>query len=256
MRNIFITAIAAMAFAGAAHAAEVSGEVSLDFAETAAGNWGGTMGLDLGVDAGQGTVALGFEAVSGGALTLDTWTVGTTVGGVGFAIGNDNGVFVGAEGEHTLAAPAMTESVKVTVGDAAVAVGFTDWTADVTDISNIQGAYTLGGVAGLLDVTAAVDYNLTTENTVLGASVGGFAVGQASLGGAVTYDVDAELFAYEGVANAMGITAYVNGDQNDAFQNVGGSYDYILGGATLSAGANYDVNASEFAPTVGLSFAF
>jgi len=265
MRNIFITAIAAMAFAGAAAADTenpvvttpvLSGEVSLDFAETAAGDWGGAMGLDLGINAsGLATVDLGFEAVDGGAVTLDTWTVGTTVGGVGIALGDDNGVFVGAEGEHTIAAPAMTESLKVTVGDAAVAVGFTDWTADITDISNIQGAYTIGDVAGM-SVTASGDYNLNSENIVVGAAVGGLSVGPADLGGTVTYDVDGELFAFEGVANVMGITAYANGDQNDAFQNVGGEYTYNIGGAALTAGANYDVNAEEFAPTAGISFSF
>lgn len=122
----------------------ISGEVSIKIAETAANKWGGTMGLDLGVDAaGLATVDLDFTAVDGGAVTLDTWKVGTTVGALGVAIGDDNGVMPGAEGEQTLAAPAMTESLQVTTGAATVALGFTDWTADVTDISNIQGAYAL-----------------------------------------------------------------------------------------------------------------
>ena len=256
MKNLLLTTVAVFSMAGAAFAGPVvSGEVSLDFAETAAGDWGGAMGLDLGIDAGDlATVSLGFSATDGNSVTLDNWTVGTTVGSIGVAIGDDNGVFVGAEDGATLADPAMAESVKVSVGDAAVAVGFTDWTADVTDISNIQGAYSLS--MGGLSVTASGDYNLTSENILVGASVGGFAIGAAALSGAVTYDVDAELFAFEGVMNAMGMTAYVNGDQNDAFQNVGGSYDYALGGATLSAGANYNVDAEEFAPTVGISFAF
>ena len=68
------------------------------------------------------------------------------------------------KGEQTLAAPAMTESVKVSVGDAAVAVGFTNWTTDVTDISNIQGSYAIGEVAGL-NVTASGDYNLDSETS-------------------------------------------------------------------------------------------
>jgi hypothetical protein len=264
MRNVFITTIAALAFTGAALAQEapvvptpvLSGEVALDFAETAAGDIGGTMGLDLGVDVGGlATVDLDFSATDGNAVTLDNWTVGTTVAGVGIAIGDDNGLFPGAEGEQTLAAPAMTESLKVSVGDASVAVGFTDWTADVTDISNVQGAYTFN--LANLSVTAAGDYNLDTENTVVGAGVAGFSLGGvASLGGAVTYDVDAEVFGYETVATAYGVTAYVNGDNNDAFQNVGGEYVYKLGGAELSAGANYNVDTEDFAPTAGLSFNF
>ena len=257
-----MTAIAAMAISTTAFAEEtivttpvLSGEVSLDFAETANDKWGGTMGLELGIDAaGLATVDLDFSATDGNAVTLDNWTVGTTVGGVGVAMGDDNGVFVGAEGEQTIAAPAMTESVKVTVGDAAVAVGFTDWTADITDVSNIQGAYTVDDVAGFA-VTASGDYNLNTENTVLGASVGRDIQG-LGLTGVVTYDVDGEKFAFEGIANVMGITAYANGDQDDAFQNVGGEYTYNIGGAALTAGANYNVDTEDFAPTAGLSFNF
>jgi hypothetical protein len=160
----------------------------------------------------------------------------------------------GAEGEQTLAAPAMAEAVQVTVGDAVVAVGLTDWSADITDISNIQGAYTLG-LAGL-DATVAADYNLDSENTVLGAGVSGLDLGLASVGGALTYDMDAETFGYESVATAYGITAYLNGDDTDMLQNIGGEYEMEVGGATFTAGANYNVDTEDFAPTAGIAFAF
>ena len=254
MRKVF-TILAATMIAGAAHAQTISGEVSLDVAENAAGDYGVTTGFELGVDAnGLGTVDLDFLATDGGAVTLDTWTVGTTVGGFGIAIGDDNGLFPEAEGEQTLTFPAMTESVMLSYGSAAVAVGFTDWTADVTDISNVQGSYTMA-VAGL-DVTAAADYNFNTENTVLGAGIAGLDVGAVGLGGAMTYDVDAEVFGYETVASAYGVTAYVNGDSNDALQNIGGEYEMAVGGATFTAGANYNIDTEDFAPTAGLSFNF
>ena len=158
-------------------------------------------------------------------------------------------------GASTLAAPAMAESVKITAGDASVAVGFANWGSDITDISNIQGAYTISDVAGLA-VTASGDYNMDTENTVVGASASGLDLGVASLGGTVTYDVDAEKFAFEGVTKAMGLTAYINGDQDDTLQNIGGEYVYGIGGAELSAGANYNVDTEDFTPTVGVSFSF
>ena len=266
MRNVF-TILAVAAFASAASAEDtvtkvttpvgplLSGEVSLDFAETAAGDIGGTMNLDLGVDvSGLATVDLNFEATDGNAVTLDTWAVGTTVAGVGVAFGDDLGVMPGAEGEQTLAAPAMAEAVQVTVGDAVVAVGLTDWTTDVTDVSNIQGAYTID--MDRFAITGAMDYNMDSENTVVGAGVGGLDLGVASLGGAMTYDVDAETFGYEGVVTSGGITAYLNGDDTDAFQNVGGEYTYSLGGAALTAGANYNVDTEDFAPTASVAFAF
>jgi len=255
MKNTLIASIVATLIAGASFAeGTISGEVSLDFAE-ANDKIGGTMGLDLGVDvSGMATVNLDFSATDGNALTLDNWTVGTQVGALGVAFGDDNGVMPGAEGEQTLAAPAMTESLQVTTGAATVALGFTDWTTDITDISNVQGAYTLG-VAGL-DVTAAADYNLDSENTVLGAGVDGLDLGLASLGGAMTYDVDAEVFGFEAVATTGGLTAYLNGDDTDMLQNIGGEYTMDIAGATFAAGANYDVDAEDLAPTASLSFNF
>ena len=264
MRNVFITTVAAMAISTAAFAEDtaapvaapvLSGEVSLDFAETAANDIGGTMNLDLGVDmGGLATVDLNFEATDGNAVTLDTWAVGTTVAGVGVAVGDDLGVMPGAEGEQTLAAPAMAEAVQVTVGNATVAVGLTDWTTDVTDVSNVQGAYTID--MDRFAITGAMDYNMDSENTVLGAGVGGLDLGVASLGGAMTYDVDAETFGYEGVVTAMGITAYLNGDDTDALQNVGGEYAVGVAGATFTAGANYNIDTEDFAPTASVAFAF
>ena len=64
----------------------------------------------------------------------------------------------------------------------------------------------------IFDVTAAADFNLDTDNTVLGAGVAGIDLGVASLGGAMTYDMDAEVFGYETVATTGGLTAYLNGD--------------------------------------------
>jgi hypothetical protein len=263
MKNIFIASIAATLITSAAFAESttptagpvISGEVSLDFAETANDKIGGTMGLDLGVDvSGMATVDLDFSATDGNAVTLDNWTVGTSLNGLAIAFGDDNGVMPGAEGEQTLAAPAMTESLQVTTGAVSVAVGLTDWTTDLTDVSNVQGAIAMG-VAGL-DVTAAVDYNMDSENTVLGAGVNGLDLGVTTLGGAATYDVDAELFGFEAVATTGGLTAYLNGDDTDFMQNIGGEYTMDVAGATFAAGANYDVDAEDLTPTASLSFNF
>jgi len=265
MRNVFITTVAAMAISTAAFAEDtttaaptgpvISGAVNLDFAETAGDNYGGTMGIELDIDAGSlATVDLDFSATDGSALTLDTWAVGTSVAGVGVAVGDDLGVMPGAEGEQTLAAPAMAEAVQVTVGDAVVAVGLTDWTTDVTDVSNIQGAYTID--MNRFAVTAAADYNMDSENTVLGAGIAGLDLGVATLGGAATYDMDAETFGFESVVSSGGLTAYLNGDDTDFMQNIGGEYEVNVNGATFTAGANYNVDTEDFAPTASVAFAF
>ena len=262
MRNVFITTVAALAMTASAALSEdatpvLTGEVALDFAETAAGDMAGTMGIDLGINAaGLATVDLDFAIDEDGNGSLDDWTVGTTVGTVGVAFGTDNGLMPEAfdEDHATLAAPAMTESLALSMGSAAVALGFTDWNTDITDISNVQGAYTLG-VAGL-DITAAADYNLDTENTVLGAGISGLDLGIAAIGTAMTYDVDAESFGFENVVTRGGLTAYLNGDDTDLLQNIGGEYTMDVAGATFAAGANYNVDAEDLTPTASLSFNF
>ena len=263
MRNVF-TIMAVAAFASAASAEEtvtpiISGAVNLDFAETAGDNYGGTMGVELDIDAGSlATVDLDFSATDGSALTLDTWTVGTTISGVGLAFGDDNNLMpetdANAAADGTLATPAMTESLAVSVGGASVALGLTDWTTDVTDVSNIQGAYTID--MDRFAITGAMDYNMDSENTVLGAEIAGIDLGMVTAGSALSYDVDAEAFAFEGTVARNGLSAYLNGTDDNRLQNIGGEYEVDVNGATFTAGANYDVDSEDLTPTAGLAFSF
>ena len=237
----------------------ITGAVNLDFAETSAGKTAGTMGIELDIDAGDvATVDLDFKATDGNALTLDTWTVGTTIGAVGVAFGDDNGLLpetgANASADGTLAKPAMTESLALSFGNASVAVGLTDWTTDVTEVSNLQGAYTVD--AGIVDVTASADYNRTTENTVIGGEVSGLDLGMMTAGGMVTYDTDAEDWAFEGSVATGGLEAYINGSDDNRLQHIGGEYVLNYAGAELSAGVDYDTDAKDWKPTAGLSFNF
>ena len=237
----------------------ISGAVNLDFAETTAGKTGGTMGIELDIDAGSlATVDLDFKATDGNSLTLDTWTVGTEVAGVGVAVGDDNNLMpetaANATADGTLAKPAMTESVALSFGSASVAVGLTDYTTDITEVSNVQGAYTID--MDRFAITGALDYNRTSENTVLGAEVAGVDLGMATAGGALTYDTDAEDWAYEGTVDVSGLTAYINGTDANRLQHVGGEYTMDVAGAELTAGVDYDTDAETWTPTAGLSFNF
>jgi hypothetical protein len=269
MRILAIAMVAAMATTSAMAeetvavatptAPVMTGAINLDFAETTAGKTAGTMGVELDFDAGDvATVDLDFKATDGNALTLDTWTVGTTIGAVGLAFGDDNGLLpetgANASADGTLAKPAMTESLALSFGGASVAVGLTDWTTDVSEVSNLQGAYTVD--AGIADVTASADYNRTSENTVLGAEVAGLDLGLATAGGALTYDTDAEDWAFEGSVAVDGLSAYINGTDDNRLQHVGGEYVLNYAGAELSAGVDYDTDAKDWTPTAGLSFNF
>ena len=269
MRILAIAIVAAMATTSAMAdetvavatptAPVLTGAINLDFAETTAGKTAGTMGVELDFDAGDvATVDLDFKATDGNALTLDTWTVGTTIGAVGLAFGDDNGLLpetgVNTAADGTLAKPAMTESLALSFGNASVAVGLSNWTTDVSEVSNLQGAYTVD--AGIVDVTASADYNRTSENTVLGAEVAGLDLGMSTAGGMVTYDTDAEDWAFEGSVATGGLSAYINGTDENRLQHIGGEYVLNYAGAELSAGVDYDTDAEDFTPTAGLSFNF
>ena len=269
MRTFVLAMVAAMATTSALAeetvavatptAPVLTGAINLDFAETTAGKTAGTMGVELDFDAGDvATVDLDFKATDGNALTLDTWTVGTTLGAFNLAFGDDNNLMpesgANASADGTLAKPAMTESLQVTMGGASVAVGLTDWTTDVSEVSNLQGAYTVD--AGVANVTASADYNRASENTVLGAEVAGLDLGMVTAGGMATYDTDAEDWAFEGSVATGGLEAYINGSDDNRLQHIGGEYVLNYAGAELSAGVDYDTDAKDWKPTAGLSFNF
>lgn len=269
MRNVLITTAALVLAAGTAFAEDtpivpqnglvMTGEISLDFAETANDNIGGTMNLDLGIDAASlATVDLDLSATDGSSVTLDNWTIGTNINGFALAFGDDNNLMpetdaiTGTTG--TLAIPTMTESLMVGTGDLSIAVGLTDWNSDISDLSNVQGAYTIGVDAA--EVTVSGDYNLDSENTVLGLAANGIDLGMIEAGSALTYDMDAEVFAYEGSLGTNGLTAYLNGTDDNRLQNIGGEYTYNFAGAELTGGLNYNVDTEDMTPMASVGFAF
>ena len=265
MKNTILSIVAVFSTAGYTMAEEaavanpvtLTGEIKTTIAETAADKYGATttFGLDVGVT-GIAFGGLNFAVGSDDKLALDEWHIGANLGLATVSYGDQGNNWIGAEGEQTIADPAMGDSLKVSVGDATVALGMTDATADVTDLSNVQATYTMG-VADDLSLTGAVDYNLDSETTILGASLGGVDLGVATASGAFTYGLDSEAWGYEGVVATGGLTAYINGDNVDALQNIGGGYDMtIASGLELGAGVSYNMNSEEFKPSVSASFSF
>lgn len=265
MKNTILSIVAVFSTAGYTMAEEaavanpvtLTGEIKTTIAETAADKYGATttFGLDVGVT-GIAFGGLNFATGADDKLALDEWHIGANLGLATVSYGDQGNNWIGAEGEQTIADPAMGDSLKVSVGDATVALGMTDATADVTDLSNVQATYTMG-VADNLSLTGAVDYNLDSETTILGASLGGIDLGVATASGAFTYGLDSEAWGYEGVVATGGLTAYINGDNVDALQNIGGGYDMtIASGLELGAGVSYNMNSEEFKPSVSASFSF
>ena len=267
MRNVFITAAAVMALSTAAFAEEtvapaaaISGSIGVEMTENAAGDYVATTTIGAGIDAtGLAFGGVSVESVDGATFEIDEWNIGTHVGAATLSFGKQGDLMVGNDfeivGGDTLADVADDhESLQVSVGDATVMVGLTDITADVTDVENVQGAYTLT-MSGLT-LTAVGDYNLDAEEYVLGGKAGYSLNDDIALGGLVTYDSATEAFGYEASAGYSIATVFVNGDDTDALQNVGAGVNTTVGGLNVYAEGAYNIDAEDTTVGAGISFNF
>jgi hypothetical protein len=236
----------------------VGGSINVEVTENASGNWVAATTLGAGIEAeGLAFGSIAVEAVDG-EFDIDSWMIGTNIGTATLSFGDQGDLFVGNDfeivGGDTLAAPADDhESLIAEFGSAAVLVGFTDITSDVTDIENIQGSYTLA--SGQIVVTAVGDYNLNSEDWTLGSKAN-MKVGQVALGGIVTYGSATETFGYEASAGYSFATAFVNGDDSDMLQNVGAGVAYDFNGLNLYAEGTYNLDAETTAMGAGITFKF
>tara|TARA_R110000851_G_scaffold329620_1_gene501661 strand:+ start:282 stop:1082 length:801 start_codon:yes stop_codon:yes gene_type:complete len=215
-----------------------------------------TLGVDFASDNTAAFGGFNFDSIDGGNLTLDEYYIGTTVGKVTLSYGDQGGLMptaIADAGFDALSDPnaAMTESLQVSAMGASIAVGLTDVTTDITDISNVQAAYTFSLPA--VDVTAAVDFNNTTDKYIWGGRAVA-SVSTVAIGTTATYAAD--VLALEADATLLGFTAYLNGDENDWSENVGLAYTTDINGLALVADANYNIDAKEVTPSVNFSFKF
>ena len=252
-----LTTTALVMFAGTAMAADLGGEITVDIEENAAGDWGATTSFDLGISAGDVAAArMDFVVDADGDVALDEYSLGTAVAGATMSFGDQGNAWIDSEDGSTMADPAMAESFMVSAQGATMAFGWTDIGADVTDLSNVQGKYGLTVGAGMAHVTAAGDYNFNSEDWTIGGRADMFVNETIAAGAAMTYGSADEVIGFEADATAYGVTAYLNGDQDDMAQNVGGSYTYDLSGVELGAGVNYNIDSEEMTPTASVSFSF
>lgn len=262
MRNAIITAIAAITLASTSTAAELGGSVGVEFTENAAGNYVAETTLGFGAtadtDAGLAFGGFTFESVDSGNLTVDEWQVGIALPVATLSFGDQGDIFVGNDfeivGGDTLANPASDHaSLIAEFGAAAVLVGFTDITTDLGDIENVQASYTVA--SGQIGVTAVGDYNIDSENWIVGAKADA-KLGEVAVGGIVTYADATEVVAYEASAGYSFVTAFVNGDDADALQNVGAGVAYDVNGLNLYAEGTYNIDAETNSVGAGVSFSF
>lgn len=259
MKNFLLTSCAVFALAGNAYAADVSGSVKLEATQNASDDWVGENTVALSFGANEPDVgafgSVDIEMVDGGTVALDAWSLGTAVNGISVSLGDQGDLFPGAGlevvGDDTLADPATSESIIVSIGNASFMAAVTDYKTDMTELENVQLGYS--AEVSAIDVGVALDYNMDTEEMAYGADVGTEIQG-AGIGAVVTY-ADEE-FAYEASASYSVLTAFVNGDDEEMAQNVGGQVAAEFGGLNLFAETSYNLDAEEWTPAVGASFNF
>jgi hypothetical protein len=258
MKKLILTAATVFGLTGAVYAADFGGEISVDVERDIAGNYTATPGVDLsfGVKGEAATVFGGIDLTAdNGDMVLDGWNIGTSFGATSLSFGDQGDLFdfggLEAIGGDTLATVADDhESLIIKNGNFGALVGFTDITSDASEVENLQLSY--AGSTDSVQYNTTVDYNVVTEDYVVGAAVTTEA-GKAKLGLAATYD---DVLAYEATVGYNAMTGFVNGDETDALQNVGLGVKYNFSGADLYAEVGYNVDTEETTPAVGVSFSF
>ncbi len=262
--KLLLTTVAAIAFAGAAFAADVSGSVGAEFTKNNAGDFIATPTAELSFGhKAEDATAFGSVDVEAdnGDIVVDGWHIGVAFGATSVSFGDQGDLFSfgGLEvvGGDTLANPADDhESVIVGYGAFDALVGLTDISANVGEVENVQLAYS--NDYGKIDVNAAFDYNLDTEDTTVAVATG-FDAGEALYANvAVTYT---DAFAYEAVGtysamDALDVSAFVNGDADDMAQNIGAGVVYTKDSLSAFAEVGYNLDTEAATPALGVSFSF
>lgn len=242
----------------------IVGSIELEIAENDAGDYAAITTIDAGIVTNGFTFGeIGVESIDGDAFELNKWYFGAAVGQVAVSFGdhgdafgdNDDGIFVESYSDYSnIFEPTVEEALIVTTGPVGLAVGFTDISTDITDLSNVQAAYTSD--FDFAKIATSADYNVDSEDYAVAARVSGFDVWSVELGSTVSYGSATDTFAYEADGTAMGVTAYINGDQDDMMQNIGAGYERGFGSIALASDLNYNIDDEELSPTVTVTFSF
>ena len=263
MKNEALGMVSALTIMSATsvYAADLSGEMSLDVTKNAAGDMIATPGIDLSIDGTAGFASIGLTVDSAtDNVELDSYSFGATVGNITASFGDQGDIFDNFEGGTEVVGGTTLlnlddsgESIQVTYGGKLTAgLRFTDIGSDITDVSALQLGY--GTELGAVSVAAGMDYNIDTEDTSLftKASVDVNGVG---VSGTVSYR---DIVAYELGANYGKFGAFVNGDENDMAQNIGGGIYGDITNTPVSyyIETGYNIDSEEITPALGLAFNF
>lgn len=260
MNKVLIATTALTLAASGAFAADMTGEISLDMVKDANDKFVATPSLEMALEGEMGVGSIGLIIDNADdTVKLDTYSLGAKVGDVVVSFGDQGDLMEAFEGStEAVGGQTLTdldddgESIMVQTGNIGVMVGFDDVTSDMSKIKNVQ----LGASAdlGKVGIAGAVNWDKASEDITVGLNAG-MNINAFAVDGTLTY-TDA-LTGYELSAGYGAMRGFVNGDENDALQNVGaGYYGSNAAGLSFYAEAAYNIDAEEITPAAGVTFKF
>lgn len=259
MKKVLFATTAITLAATSAFAADMKGEIALDMVKDANDKFVATPSIEMGVEGEVGVGSIGLVVDGNDNVKLDTYSLGVKVGEATVSFGDQGDLMEAFEGStEAVGGQTLTdldddgESIMVQTGNIGVMVGFDDIGADVSDIKNVQvGASAAIGAVG---VAAAVNWDQASEDITVGLNAQ-MNYNAINLGGTVTYTE--AVTGFELSAGYGNFGAFLNGDENDMAQNIGGGYYGDTGaGLTYYGEVGYNIDTEEVTPAVGVKFNF
>lgn len=259
MKKVLFATTAITLAATSAFAADMKGEIALDMVKDANDKFVATPSIEMGVDGEVGVGSIGLVVDGNDNVKLDTYSLGVKVGEATVSFGDQGDLMEAFEGStEAVGGQTLTdldddgESIMVQTGNIGVMVGFDDIGTDVSDIKNVQvgAAAELGPVA----LAGAVNWDKASEDITVGLNAQ-MNYNAINLGGTVTYTE--AVTGFELSAGYGNFGAFLNGDENDMAQNIGGGYYGDTGaGLTFYGEVGYNIDAEEITPAAGVKFNF
>ena len=259
MKKVLFATTAITLAATSAFAADMNGEIALDIVKDANDKFVATPTIEMGVEGEVGVGSIGLIVDTNDTVKLDTYSLGVKVGEATVSFGDQGDLMEAFEGStEAVGGQTLTdldddgESIMVQTGNIGVMVGFDDIGTDVSDIKNVQvGA---GAEIGVVAVAGAVNWDQASEDITVGLNAQ-MNYNAINLGGTVTYTE--ALTGFELSAGYGNFGAFLNGDENDMAQNIGGGYYGDTGaGLTFYGEVGYNIDAEELTPAAGVTFKF
>ena len=259
MNKVLLATTALTLAASGAFAADMTGEISLDVVKDANDKFVATPGIEMGIEGEVGVGSIGLVVDGNDTVKLDTYSLGVKVGVATVSFGDQGDLMEAFEGStEAVGGQTLTdldddgESIMVQTGNIGVMVGFADIGSDVSDIKNVQvGAAT---ELGAVSLASAVNWDKASEDITVGLNAN-MNINAFNVGGTVTYTE--AMTGYELSAGYQNFGAFINGNEDDMAQNIGGGYyGDNKAGLSFYAEAAYNIDAEEITPAAGVTFKF